>query len=130
MVNHELSGEFPIRILIADDHFLVRERLAARLAREPGFDLVGKAFNSETALQLTMIEQPDVVLIDPIMRDGLGLATLRRLVTERPETGFVVLTAVIDASLAENLKALGVQFVLSKGISTAQLLTELRSAAI
>lgn len=129
MVNHQTPGPAPIRILLADDHPLVRDQLAARLRREPGFDLIGVASNSRTALQLTLDERPDVVLIDPIMRDGLGLATLRRLAAERPDTAFVVLTAVIDTSLEVQLKSLGVGHTLTKGVMTAQLLAELRSAA-
>ncbi|HUF39291.1 MAG TPA: response regulator [Anaerolineales bacterium] len=123
------SGAGGIRILLADDHHQVREQLAARLQRENGFDLVGVAANSRLTLQLALDARPRVLLIDPMMRDGMGLATLRRLVAELPDLAVVVLTAVIDTSLDMKLQELGVHHKQVKGVATADLISELRLAA-
>jgi len=130
MVSKDPPGAAQIRLLLADDHQQVRDQLAARLRREPDFDLVGVASNSRAAMQLTLAAQPDVLLIDPMMRDGMGLATLRRLVAEIPDLAVVVLTAIIDTTLELQLQSLGVRNSLAKGVSTTELLAKLRSAAI
>ncbi len=58
-----------IRLLLADDHPDVLNYLGTRLSREPGIDVVGEANNSAQAIALTLSEKPDLVLIDPIMKD-------------------------------------------------------------
>jgi NarL family two-component system response regulator LiaR len=114
--------------MLADDHRQVREQLAARLAREPDFELVAAVWNSRSTLRTALDERPNVLLIDPMMRDGRGLATLRQLIAELPDLAIVVLTAVIDTSLDMQLRSLGVRHILVKGTSTKELFTELRSA--
>ena len=118
-----------IRIILADDHAQVREQLTARLNREPDLELVGVAANSLQALQMAQLYQPDLLVIDPMMRDGLGVATLRQLHASLPNMIMVVLTAVVDTALKVRLKEIGMEHILSKGIPTSELLTELRSAA-
>lgn len=118
-----------IRILLADDHPQVRGQLVARLRRESDFELVGLAIDSFQALQKAQSNPPDLLLMDPMMRDGLGLATLRQLRASLPNMIVVVLTAVVDTTLKIRLKEMGMEHILSKGIPTSELLLELRSAA-
>lgn len=118
-----------IRILLAEDHAQVRGQLIARLSREVDFELVAVAVDSSQALQKAQLHQPDLLLIDPMMRDGLGLATLRQLRTSLPNMIVVILTAVVDTTLKIRLKEMGMEHILSKGIPTSELLGELRSAA-
>jgi DNA-binding NarL/FixJ family response regulator len=118
-----------IRILLADDHPQVCEQLAARLSREPDFELAGVAQHSRATLRSVLDERPQVLLIDPMMRDGRGLATLRQLVADLPDLAIVVLTAFIDTTLDMQLRSLGVRHMLVKGVSTTELIEELRSAA-
>ena len=118
-----------IRILLADDHAQVREQLTARLNREPDLELVDVAADSLQALQMAQLHQPDLLVIDPMMRDGLGVATLRQLHAILPKMIMVVLTAVVDTTLKIRLKEMGMEHILSKGIPTSELLAELRSAA-
>ena len=117
-----------IRILLADDHAQVREQLTARLIREADFELVAVAAESLQALQMAQLHQPDLLLIDPMMRDGLGLSTLRQLHASLPNMIVVVLTAVVDTTLKIRLNDMGLEHILSKGIPTSELLGELRSA--
>ena len=117
-----------IRILLAEDHLQVQKQLIARLNRESDFELVDVAVDSFQALQKTQAHQPDVLLIDPMMRDGLGLSTLRQVHASLPNMIVVVLTAVVDTTLKIRLKEMGLEHILSKGIPASKLLVELRSA--
>jgi len=117
-----------IRILLADDHPQVREQLAARLRRESDFDVVGVAANSVQTLKEIQAKQPDLLLMDPMMRDGLGLATLRQVCTNLPSMVVVVLTAFIDTTLNIHFREMGIKHILAKGVLSSQLLSELRAA--
>ena len=117
-----------IRILLADDHRLVREQLAARLRREFDFEVVGVAATSRATLQEMELKHPDILLIDPIMRDGLGLATLRQVCANFPKLVAVVLTAYVDTALKMDFQQMGIRHILTKGIVSSQLLSELRAA--
>lgn len=118
-----------IRILLADDHPQVRGQLVARLRRESDFEVVGVAVDSFQTLQEARSEQPDLLLIDPMMRDGLGLATLRQLRANLPNMIVVVLTAVVDTTLNIQLQEMGIKHILAKGVLSSRLLSELRTAA-
>lgn len=66
--------------------------------------------------------------MDPLMRDGLGFATLRQIRASFPEFVIVVLTAYVDTALNMRFQQMGIQHVLTKGIVSSQLLAELRAA--
>jgi DNA-binding NarL/FixJ family response regulator len=123
-------GQGDIRILLADDHAQVQRQLVARFKREADFDVVGVANNSIQTLMKTYEKKPDLLLMDPIMRDGLGLAALRQICLQLPETTVVVLTAFIDTMLAVQLREIGVNCVLTKGVSTSRLLSTIRSVGV
>jgi DNA-binding NarL/FixJ family response regulator len=126
-----LSDQFPmnrIRILLADDHHLVREQLAIRLKREADFEIVGIASSSRETLQETHAKRPHVLLMDPIMRDGLGLATLRQIRAHFQDLVIMVLTAYVDTALNMQFQDMGIQHILTKGIASSQLIAELRAA--
>jgi len=125
------TEQFPtnkIRILLADDHRIVREQLANRLSREADFEIVGTASSSRETLQEMQPIRPHVLLIDPLMRDGIGLATLRQIRVNFPDLVIVVLTAYVDTALRIKFQEMGVQRVLTKGILSSQLIAELRAA--
>lgn len=115
-----------IRILLADDHPEILTYLASRLTREADIEIVGEAINSAQAIALALTEKPHIILIDPMMRDGLGMSALRQIATRYPEGELVVLTAVADTAEQMGYRKLGVQRVLIKGIESALLIDELR----
>lgn len=117
-----------IRILLSDDHPMVREQLAARLTRETDFEVVGVASNSRETWQETKAKRPHLLLMDPLMRDGLGLATLRQVRTNFPDLVIVVLTAYVDTALNMHLQKMDIQYILTKGIISSKLLVELRAS--
>lgn len=119
-----------IPILIADEHLQVRTRVLERLEREADFYIVGVASDSSSAVQTASETHPRIILIDPMMRDGLGLDAIRRLRLENPEAAIVVLSAFTDTAQKIELEKLGVRFILNKGIESYKLVETLQHAAV
>jgi DNA-binding NarL/FixJ family response regulator len=82
----------PARLLIADDHDLVREGLLAVLEGEPDLEVVGEARNGKEALQMCRQMRPDLVLMDVRMPEMDGLAATRAIKKELPTTSVVMVT--------------------------------------
>ena len=83
----------PIRVLIADDHAIVRKGLRALLATEPGIEVVAEAEDGNEAVALVGRAQPDVVLMDLVMPGTDGLEATRSILEARPKTRILVLTS-------------------------------------
>lgn len=81
-----------IRILIADDHTVVRQGIRHVLEGDPLFSVVGEAGTGAEALALALRERPDVVLLDLTMPDGTGIHVLQRLREQLPEIRVLVLS--------------------------------------
>ena len=100
----------PIRVMLVDDHPVLRVGLASVLTTSHGFAVVAEAEDGATALQRYRDKRPDVVLLDVSMERMDGIETLRRLLAENPAARVIMLTsskAVEDASLALSAGALG-----------------------
>jgi DNA-binding NarL/FixJ family response regulator len=118
-----------IRILLADDHQLVRAGLAALLDSTDDLRVVGQAENGRRAVELAAELQPDVVLMDLSMPVMDGVDATRELRRSRPETVVVVLTSFSDhARVADALRAGAVGYLL-KDCDPRDLLAAVRSAA-
>jgi DNA-binding NarL/FixJ family response regulator len=81
-----------IRVVLVDDHELVRGGLRSSFDREPGTEVVGEAASVSAALAVCAETTPDAVVTDLQLPDGTGLDIVRRLRKDRPELGLVVLT--------------------------------------
>lgn len=88
-----VTGELPIRVLIADDHAIVRKGLCALLATEPGIEVVGEASEGREAISQARKLAPDVVLMDLVMPCVDGLEAIRSIATCQPATRILVLTS-------------------------------------
>ena len=86
----------PIRILIADDHSVVRQGLRMFLELDAEIEVVGEAKNGEEAIQLVEQLRPDVVLMDLLMPKIDGLAATQKIRQKFPDTEVLVLTSVLD----------------------------------
>jgi NarL family two-component system response regulator LiaR len=86
----------PIRVLIADDHEVVRQGLRSILGSGPEFAIVGEAEDGQQALELSRSVRPDVVLMDVVMPQMDGISALAAIRAELPETEVLVLTSVLD----------------------------------
>lgn len=89
-----------IRVLLVDDHALVREGLRSVLMAEPDFSVVGEATNAGGAVEMALREKPDVVLLDIRLADGDGIEVTKRLRQELPGTAVVLLTMHENRGLA------------------------------
>jgi NarL family two-component system response regulator LiaR len=85
-----------IRILVADDHAIVREGLRTLITAKPGLELVGEAANGNEAVLLASSLHPDVILLDMIMPHKDGLAAIQEIKAENPGARILVLTSFSD----------------------------------
>ena len=116
-----------IRILIADDHYVVRQGLAALLSPRTGMEVVGEAATGRVAVDLTRTLQPDVILMDMMMPEMDGPEAIRLIKQENPAARILVLTSfgeVKQISAAIQAGALG---YLLKDSSPDDLLHAIRS---
>ena len=86
----------PIRVLLVDDHSVVREGLRAFLRLQPDIDVCGEADDGPTAVKMAIELQPDVLLLDVVMPRGHGLDALRAIRDQVDRTRVVVLTSFSD----------------------------------
>ena len=86
----------PIRLVIVDDHSVVREGLRAFLRLQDGIDVVGEAATADEAIQVAAALSPDVVLLDLVMPGGDGIGAIRRVIEGAPAARVLVLTSFAD----------------------------------
>jgi NarL family two-component system response regulator LiaR len=82
-----------IRVLIADDHAIVRKGICALLATEPNIEVVGEAQDGREALTVAQKSQPDVILMDLVMPGMSGLEATRQITANQPDVRVLVLTS-------------------------------------
>jgi DNA-binding NarL/FixJ family response regulator len=118
-----------IRILLADDHPVVRDGLAAMLGTQPDFEVVGEAGNGAEALTEAARLRPDVVLMDLEMPVLDGIEAIRRLHAADPSVQVVVLTAFdTDERIVGAIQA-GAQGYLLKGAPRAEIFAAIRTVS-
>jgi len=91
-----MSNSENIRILIADDHAIVREGLRTLITAKPGLELVGEAADGNEAVLLACTVEPDVILLDMMMPHKDGLAAIKEIKADNPEARILVLTSFSD----------------------------------
>ncbi len=118
-----------IRVLLVDDHEMVRIGLAAVLNTEDGMEVVGEAGNGLEGLRLAREYSPDVVLMDLVM-DGMdGIETTRRLMEEMPECRVIVLTSFLDDEKMYPVIEAGAFSYLLKTSRASEIADAIRAAA-
>jgi two-component system, NarL family, response regulator DevR len=119
----------PVRILIADDHEVVRIGLASLLDRQPGFTVVGEARTGDEAVQLARRERPDVVVMDIRMPNGSGIDACRTITTELPSVPVIMLTSYADADALFDAIDAGASGYVLKRIGSGELVDAVRTVA-
>lgn len=95
-MTNEPPAERPLRLLLVDDHEVVRQGLAALLARRPAFQVVAEAGTVAEALAAARRFRPDLVIMDVRLPDGTGIEACRDIRAEMPEIRVVMLTSYPD----------------------------------
>jgi DNA-binding NarL/FixJ family response regulator len=122
-----LEREAKIRILVADDHPMLREGLVAVLNTQPDFDVIGEAADGSEAVRLAESLEPDVILLDLEMPKVDGIAALERLRDAGSEARAIVFTAYdTDERILGALRA-GARGYLLKGASRAEIFGAIRT---
>jgi two-component system, NarL family, response regulator LiaR len=118
----------PIRVLIADDHAVVREGLRTFLDLQDGIEVVGEAGDGEEAIREAERLQPDVVLIDLVMPRLDGVQAMRRLRERVPKARTVVLTSFLDDEHLLPAMRAGAAGYLLKSVQPQELARAVRAA--
>jgi two-component system, NarL family, response regulator NreC len=116
-----------IRILLADDHVVMRSGLRLLLERQPNLEVIGEAADGQEAVRPAAAEKPEVVIMDIAMPHLNGVEATRQIVTRNPETAVVILSMHSDESyVLRSLKA-GARAYLLKDSAEADLIAAIRA---
>lgn len=117
-----------IRIMIADDHAVVRQGLRMFLTLDPTLEIVGEATNGKEALQLAREIKPDVVLMDLLMPVMDGIEATAAIKRELPETEVIALTSVLEDSSVIGAIRAGALGYLLKDTKAEELIQAIKAA--
>ena len=123
-----MSNETPIRVMVVDDHAVVRSGLSKFLLVYPDLELVGEADSGEEAVQRCQLLRPDVVLMDLKMPGMDGVTATRLIRQSYPATQVVVLTSFHDEAMVQGALQAGAIGFLLKDVTAAELAQAVRSA--
>lgn len=116
----------PARLVIVDDHALIRAGLRSMLEAEPDLQIVGEAANGREAIQLCHRLQPDVVLMDLRMPVMDGVAATQAIKAECPSTHVIILTIRDSPDYLNGAREAGADAYLLKEISHQEIATAIR----
>ena len=119
----------PIRILIADDHQLLREGIRNFLSLEPDFEIIGEASNGEEAVTKAEALKPDVMLLDINMPKANGIEVASRLKESCPEVRILALTIHDDQNYMMNMIQSGAAGYLLKDVEPSMMVQAIRRVA-
>ncbi len=119
----------PIRVLVADDHLIIRQGLRLILETESDFELVGEAADGSDAIRLSAEQHPDVILMDLRMPGMDGLTAIEHLRKEQPQIAVVILTTFNEDDLMMRGLRAGAKGYLLKDTDRETLFSSIRAAA-
>src|SRR5574339_415433 len=117
-----------IRVMLVDDHAVVRSGLGAFLSVMPDLELVGEAENGDEAVIRCGLLKPDVILMDLIMPGTDGVTATRRIHEKYPTVRVIALTSLQEDTLIQSALQAGATGYLMKNISARELAAAIRSA--
>jgi NarL family two-component system response regulator LiaR len=120
----------PIRVMIVDDHTMVRKGLAAMLKVKPDLKLVGEASNGREALQVCEAVRPDVILMDLVMPRMDGTTAIKAVRNHWPGVQVIVLTSFKEKDLVQRALQAGAISYLLKDVSIDELAQAIRAARV
>jgi signal transduction histidine kinase len=117
----------PVRVVVVDDHEILREGFVSVLSIEPDIEVVGGASDGKTALKIVSELEPDVVMMDVFMRGIDGIETTRQIRKDFKDVKIVGLTAALDSHIEEQMRKAGAEAVLSKSATVKEILDTIRA---
>ncbi len=118
-----------VRILLADDHKIMREGLRALIEMHSQFEIVGQAEDGRTAVRLAQTLKPDVIIMDVGMPDLNGIEATRRIKTTMPETRVLALSMYYDKRFVSGMLGAGASGYLKKDCALDELVTAIEAVA-
>ena len=116
-----------LRILLADDHRIMREGLRSLLEKQPGMEVIAEAEDGRTTVQLSRKFKPDVILMDIIMPDLNGIEATRQIVAELPDVKVIALSVHSDRKFVTEMLSAGASGYLLKDSAFEELGKALRT---
>jgi two-component system, NarL family, response regulator LiaR len=120
-------NEKPVRILIADDHAMVRSAISTWIQTIPDLDLIGQAVNGEEAVAQTLALKPDIVLMDLMMPKMDGIAATQSILKSNPAARILIVTSFTEKQRAVKAIQAGAQGFILKDASLEDLLEAIRT---
>jgi PAS domain S-box-containing protein len=120
------GGDDKIRVLLAEDHAIVRESLNSLLGQEADIEVVGEACNGKVAVEMTSLKQPEFVIMDINMPVMDGVEATRRIKSEYPHIKVIALSAHDQEDMADAIIHAGAESYLSKKNASEQLVSAIR----
>lgn len=123
-------NEKTIRIMIVDDHAVVRSGLSKFLLVNKDLELVAEASDGAEAVKLAAIHKPDVILMDIMMPGMDGISATREIHKKYPQTRVIALTSFSEQGMVQGALQAGATGYLQKNVSAAELANAIRSAYV
>jgi len=118
-----------LRILLADDHIVMRTGLRALLERQPNLEVVGESENGRETIELVTSLRPDVVVMDVGMPVLNGIEATKTIVTQHPSTAVVILSMHVDESYVMRALKAGARGYLLKDSAPADLISAIQAVS-
>lgn len=119
----------PVRVVLVDDHEIVRAGVASLLARQPDIEVVGSASSGEAGIVLVRDLAPDILVVDYRMAGMSGIEVAERVRDEHPEVAVIVLTTSLDDEVVLRSLQAGVRAYVYKDVGAEELIRAVRAVA-
>jgi DNA-binding NarL/FixJ family response regulator len=119
----------PIRVLVADDHSIIREGLKMLVAKHPQIEIVGEAINGQEAVDLTEDLLPDVVVMDITMPLLDGPAATAQIIARHPQVKVIALSMHTEEYFVDKMKAAGATGYIAKEQAWEELVEAVEAVA-
>lgn len=117
----------PVRLILVDDHKILRDGLRLRLQQEPDFTVVGEAASAQDTYACVEKTKPDLVIIDVDLPDESGIVATQRLHNSHPAIKVLVLTGMTDPKVAQDVLMAGASGFLRKEEASEELVRAIRT---
>jgi DNA-binding NarL/FixJ family response regulator len=115
-----------IKVLIAEDHQIVRQGLRTLLEKEPDLEVVAEAENGRSTVQLARERHPEVIIMDVAMPDLNGIEATRQIISEMPKVKVIALSMYADRRFVANMLKAGASGYLLKDCASEELVRAIR----